>query len=204
MPDNGSVPQSARCSPTLVALERLRRLGIMFGLGWQEILLILVVAVLVIGPDQLPQVARTMGRMIAQFRRITNELRDTVNKEFTENEDFKDFREFHQSVDAEFRDIGRAAHSYVEKEVAKEEEELRKLETEVRDATADPDKPTDEAAKPPDSYTYVPTDHEPAPATSTPAPEAAPQGAAAKGDGVAKSEPAPAEPSDDSPRKESA
>lgn len=106
----------------------------MFGMGWQEILLILVVAVLVIGPDQLPQVARTIGRTITQFRRLSNELRDTVNREFTENEDFKEFREFHQSIDAEFRDIGKAAQNYVEKEIAAEEGELSKFAEEVRGA----------------------------------------------------------------------
>jgi Tat protein translocase TatB subunit len=105
----------------------------MFGMGWQEILLILVVAVLVIGPDQLPQVARTIGKLVAQFRRMTNDLRDQVNREFTENEDFKDFREFHHSIDTEVRNIGYTAQSYVEKEVAKEEAELTKLEQEVRE-----------------------------------------------------------------------
>ena len=109
----------------------------MFGMGWQEILLILVIAVLVIGPDQLPQVARTIGKLIAQFRRITNDMRDSLNKEFSDREDLKDFKEFHQSIDAEFRTIGNAAQTYVEKEVAKEEEELKKLEQEVT-AAADP------------------------------------------------------------------
>jgi len=109
----------------------------MFGMGWQEILLILVIAVLVIGPDQLPQVARTVGKLIAQFRRLTNDLRDSLNKEFGDSEDFKDFKEFHQSIDAEFRSVSSVAQNYVEKEVAKEEQELRKLEQEVKDATSD-------------------------------------------------------------------
>lgn len=106
----------------------------MFGIGWQEILLILVVAVLVIGPDQLPQVARTVGRTIAQFRRLSNELRDTVNREFTENEDFREFREFGKTFDAEFRDISKVAKNYVEKEIAAEEEELGRFAEEVRNA----------------------------------------------------------------------
>jgi|GEM_PF-608902 len=110
----------------------------MFGMGWQEILLILVVAVLVIGPDQLPQVARTIGKLVAQFRRLSNELRDTVNREFTENEDFKDFREFHQSIDTEFRNISDTAKNYVETEIAKEEDELKKFEDEVREAVKEP------------------------------------------------------------------
>ncbi len=110
----------------------------MFGMGWQEILLIMVIAVLVIGPDQLPQVARTVGKMIAQFRRITNDLRDSLNKEFANREDFKEFKEFHQSIDAEFHTISTAAQTFVEKEVAKQEDELKKLEKEVKAATVPP------------------------------------------------------------------
>jgi sec-independent protein translocase protein TatB len=107
----------------------------MFGMGWQEILLILVIAVLVIGPDQLPQVARTVGKLIAQFRRISNDLRDSLNKEFADRDDFKEFKEFQQTIDGEFRSVTRTAQNYVEKEVALEEAELRKIETEVKAAT---------------------------------------------------------------------
>jgi len=141
----------------------------MFGMGWQEILLILVIAVLVIGPDQLPQVARTIGKLIAQFRRFTNDMRDSLNKEFSDREDLKDFKEFHQSIDTEFRTLSGAAQNYVNKEVAKEEEELKKLEKEVQ-AAADPASLGDAPGEPrpawattvddfpPDATAAVPTD----------------------------------------------
>jgi sec-independent protein translocase protein TatB len=105
----------------------------MFGMGWQEILLILVVAVVVIGPDQLPQVARSLGKLIAQFRRITNDLRDTMNREFNESEDFREFRDFHRTLDSEVRDIGSAARNYVDKEIEKEGANLSDLQNELRD-----------------------------------------------------------------------
>lgn len=48
----------------------------MFGsLGMGEILLVGIVALIVIGPDKLPQVARTIGKSLAEFRRVSNELR---------------------------------------------------------------------------------------------------------------------------------
>ncbi len=53
----------------------------MFGMGLQELLLVCVVAVVVIGPRQLPQVARGLGRMLAQLQRASNELRDLMHEE---------------------------------------------------------------------------------------------------------------------------
>lgn len=51
----------------------------MFGLSWIELFIILVVALLVIGPDKLPEVARGLGRVIRQFQRIINDVRNSIN-----------------------------------------------------------------------------------------------------------------------------
>lgn len=54
----------------------------MFGpVGWQEILLILVLALLVFGPRRLPELGRTLGRAMAEFRRATTDLKRTLNAE---------------------------------------------------------------------------------------------------------------------------
>ncbi len=44
-----------------------------------ELLVILVVALLVLGPKRLPEVARSLGRGIAEFRRASTELRQSLN-----------------------------------------------------------------------------------------------------------------------------
>jgi Tat protein translocase TatB subunit len=49
-----------------------------FGLGVTEILLILVVALLVLGPKRLPEAARSLGRSMAEFRRASNEIRTSL------------------------------------------------------------------------------------------------------------------------------
>ncbi|MBF0427938.1 MAG: twin-arginine translocase TatA/TatE family subunit [Magnetococcales bacterium] len=51
----------------------------MFGLDWIEFFIILIVALLVIGPDKLPEVARGLARLIRQFQRIANDVRNSVN-----------------------------------------------------------------------------------------------------------------------------
>lgn len=47
----------------------------MFGMGTWEIALIFIVALLILGPDKLPSVARTIGKGMREMRRATNDLR---------------------------------------------------------------------------------------------------------------------------------
>jgi len=51
----------------------------MFGIGMQELLIILAVALIIIGPKKLPELARTLGKGLAEFRRATNDLKYSID-----------------------------------------------------------------------------------------------------------------------------
>jgi sec-independent protein translocase protein TatB len=57
----------------------------MFGMGWPEILLIGMVAVMVFGPDKLPDIARQAGRFVRTVRRMAENAKDDLGKEIGED-----------------------------------------------------------------------------------------------------------------------
>ena len=50
----------------------------MFGLSMTEILVVLVLGLVVLGPDKIPQVAKTLGKALREVRKASNLLRDAV------------------------------------------------------------------------------------------------------------------------------
>jgi TatA/E family protein of Tat protein translocase len=48
----------------------------MFGIGMPELLLILGLALIILGPKKLPELAKALGKGMAEFRRATDELKD--------------------------------------------------------------------------------------------------------------------------------
>ena len=48
----------------------------MFGVGPEELVLILIIALIVLGPDRMPKVARDIGRVVGDLRRTSDELRE--------------------------------------------------------------------------------------------------------------------------------
>ena len=51
----------------------------MFGMGMPEILLILAIALMVIGPKKLPDMAKALGRAMGEFKRATNDIKESIN-----------------------------------------------------------------------------------------------------------------------------
>ena len=58
----------------------------MFDIGLQELVLIFVIALLVFGPKNLPQLGRSMGRAMREFRRASDEFRSTIETNLQMNE----------------------------------------------------------------------------------------------------------------------
>lgn len=60
----------------------------MFGLGFSEIILLGVLALIIIGPKQLPDVARTLGRFLNELKRATDDFKDDFKRQAKADLDF--------------------------------------------------------------------------------------------------------------------
>ena len=59
----------------------------MFGIGSTELLLILVVALIVLGPKNLPKIANTLGKAMGQFQRASRDFQRSINTEIAFEEE---------------------------------------------------------------------------------------------------------------------
>ncbi|MBI5588397.1 MAG: twin-arginine translocase TatA/TatE family subunit [Deltaproteobacteria bacterium] len=52
----------------------------MFGIGFPELLLILIAALIILGPDKLPDLAKALGRAYSEFKRASEELKKNIDE----------------------------------------------------------------------------------------------------------------------------
>lgn len=73
----------------------------MFDISFAELMIIAVVGLLVIGPDKLPQVARTLGAFMGRLQRYVAQVKDEVNREAR----FEDLQNLQQEIKAGARQV---------------------------------------------------------------------------------------------------
>ena len=79
----------------------------MWNIGMPELIIILVIALIIFGPRKLPELGRSLGKSIGEFKKASNELRHTLDEEIR-MEDQKDQR---AKTEAEQRSALEAANS---------------------------------------------------------------------------------------------
>jgi sec-independent protein translocase protein TatB len=105
----------------------------MFDIGFSEMMVIAVLALLVIGPERLPRVARTLGHLAGRLQRYVADVKSDINREI-ELDELRKMRDSMQQAASSFQ-------STVSEEMSKASAEVSKVEGELNAAAASLDKP---------------------------------------------------------------
>ena len=115
----------------------------MFDIGFSELMVIGIVALLVIGPERLPKVARTLGHLLGRAQRYVNDVKSDINREMQLDELKKlqaqvadSARSFEDSVRKEYDSARSAFESPVQSAIADLEASARKIEKSVTDSSS--------------------------------------------------------------------
>jgi sec-independent protein translocase protein TatB len=98
----------------------------MFDVGFSEIVVIAVVALIVIGPERLPKVARTLGHLFGRMQRYVNDVKADISREM----ELDELRKLQASV----QDAAHAIEQTVSKEISSTESQLNSIAASAADA----------------------------------------------------------------------
>lgn len=101
----------------------------MFDIGFTELMVIGLVALIVIGPEKLPRVARTVGHLAGRLQRYVSDVKADINREI-ELDELRKMRDSMQQAASEMQ-------SSVQSELHKTETDLSKAVEEVKESVED-------------------------------------------------------------------
>lgn len=134
----------------------------MFDVGFSEMMVIAVVALVVIGPERLPRVARTLGFWFGRLQRYVNDVKADINRE-VELEDLRKFK-------SQFEDAASGVENEIRSEVAKTESTFSSAGTGLSDiSNAAAQTPAETASAGPGAAEPPPAVAESLPAVAEPA-----------------------------------
>jgi Tat protein translocase TatB subunit len=64
----------------------------MFGIGFNEIIIILVIALIVIGPKKLPDIAKALGKGYREFKKAFDDVKDELNIDIDDDSEYDEIR----------------------------------------------------------------------------------------------------------------
>jgi sec-independent protein translocase protein TatB len=134
----------------------------MFDIAFTELMVIGVVALLVIGPERLPKVARTAGILFGRFQRYVANVKSDIQREMDASELSK--------LKTEVQDAARSFEQTVNEHAREVESSARELEHSVATASENPKTAAAEAAPPAGEAGMAPAGAESAVGTEVPAP----------------------------------
>lgn len=109
----------------------------MFDIGFSELVVIGLVALVVLGPERLPRVARTLGHLAGRLQRYVSDVKADISREM-EVEDLKKMKDSMQEAATSFE-------TSIRSEMGKAESDLDKTGDELNKAVEALDKPAEEA-----------------------------------------------------------
>ncbi len=59
----------------------------MFGIGTQELIVIFLVALIFLGPKKIPEIAKSLGKALREFRNASSDLKEEIEKEIEETKE---------------------------------------------------------------------------------------------------------------------
>jgi sec-independent protein translocase protein TatB len=102
----------------------------MFDIGFSELMVIAVIALVVIGPERLPRVARTLGHLAGRLQRYVSDVKADINREI-ELDELRKMRDSMQQAASGFE-------SSVKSGLAAAESEVNQITTDAEKALQDP------------------------------------------------------------------